>query len=352
MRLLVIGTGDDATAFRDRATQAGAELAQRFSVRVTHVVAEDGVGDQDARIVRARTAGIPVLGLADGDLLLAGDEAEAGGVAGAGAEGARAEAGMGIEAGTGRMGDVGGGEAGREVAASVSGEEAGAGAVVEVEAEGDEVVAETAGAEVAELAVESDPHRRVLSLVRPRAELVPEPTEVRPSDVFTDSALEAVLHFPSLRDGDGAAESGDEAPGVAAESCGCGEEGVEAAELPGADDGGESGVAVSVAGRGRAVGAAASVAWALLPLVSVGLLTPVAMGYAAYRLRSRVLSIATVCYTIAVGAAFALSATSPVRTGTHAAAGALLLACLGASWLGGTVHSFLIRRWVFGQRAR
>jgi hypothetical protein len=86
--------------------------------------------------------------------------------------------------------------------------------------------------------------------------------------------------------------------------------------------------------------------------VSLGLLTPVGIGYAAYRLRSRVLYIATACYTIAVAAAFAVSAVSPVRTGKHAVVGELLLACLGASWVGGTVHGFLIRRRVFGQRAR
>ena len=101
------------------------------------------------------------------------------------------------------------------------------------------------------------------------------------------------------------------------------------------------------AGRRALTGTAASVAWALLPLVSIGLLAPVGVGYAAYRLRSRVLSVAAVCYTLAVAAAFAVSAVSPVRTGRHALAGELLLACVGVSWLGGTVHSFLIRRRVF-----
>lgn len=328
LRLLVLGTGDDAAAFRERATQAGAELAQRFSVRVTHVVAGDGVGEQDARVVRARTAGVPVLGLADGDELLAGDGDEAEAVA----ESAQAE--VGAE-GVGHV--EGGGQA----------------------AAGDDVeAAAEPGAE--EPAVEADPHRRVVSLIHPRAELASEPTEVRPSDVFTDSALEAVLHFPPLRDGENEAQLGDQAPAersaatdVVAESCGCGEEMAEG-EGEGDRDGASDPEVASAAGnaigsgRGRTMRAAASVAWALLPFVSIGLLTPVGMAYAAYRLRSRMLSIATACYTIAVGAAFAVSAASPVRTGTHAAAGELLLACLGASWLGGTVHSFLIRRRVFG----
>lgn len=334
LRLLVLGTGDDAAAFRDRATQAGAELAQRFSVRVTHVVAEDGVGEQDARVVRARTAGIPVLGLADGDQLLAGDGHGVGD-----REEREAEAGTelaGVEDDE-RGGD--GRDAGLEVEAEV---EAGRDGGAEAEAE--------------EAAVEADPHRRVVSLIRPRAELAPEPTDIRPSDVFTDSALEAVLHFPPLRDG-------EDADVVAESCCGCETEEAEAVAGGESKDGAELGADAEVAeagaeaggsaigARGRTVGAAASVGWALLPLVSIGLLTPVGMAYAAYRLRSRVLYIATACYTLAVGLAFAVSAASPVRTGTHAAAGELLLGCLGASWVGGTVHSFLIRRRLFGQRA-
>jgi hypothetical protein len=72
------------------------------------------------------------------------------------------------------------------------------------------------------------------------------------------------------------------------------------------------------------------------------------MGYAAYRLRSRGLWVATAAYSLAVVAAFTLSAAAPLRTGSHAAIGELLTACLTASWLGGTLHSFLIRRRVFG----
>lgn len=394
LRLLVLGTGDDAVAFRERATQAGAELAQRFSVRVTHVVAEDGVGEQDARVVRARTAGIPVLGLADGDQLLAGEEADAGAdTGGAGT----ADAGR-------REGEGGGGEAEvkveAEAEAGVGVEVAGGGETYEgvsgeEEAEGDRAV--ELGTQ--ELEVETDPHRRVVSLVRPRTELTPEPAEVRPSDVFTGSALEAVLHFPPLRTEEEGAERGEAGEGedglvggkgtavgeggersalmdVVAEACACGGDEVEERRAEGfVGEGGDgAGVGEGVAGRedsveedgvaaegmgtasasavasGRRVtaGTAASFAWALLPLVSIGLLTPIGIGYAAYRLRSRVLVIATICYTVLVAAAFAVSAASPVRTGTHAAAGELLLACLGASWLGGTVHSFLIRRRVFG----
>ena len=78
LRLLVLGAGDDAVAFRERAADAGAELAQRFSVRVTHVVVEDGVGEDDARVVRARGAGLPILGLAEATGLIEEQDAEAG----------------------------------------------------------------------------------------------------------------------------------------------------------------------------------------------------------------------------------------------------------------------------------
>jgi hypothetical protein len=97
------------------------------------------------------------------------------------------------------------------------------------------------------------------------------------------------------------------------------------------------------------VAAAGSIAWALVPLASLGLLTPISMGYAAYRLRSRPLAYATASYTIAVTAAFAVSAAVPRGGGaTHSAVSDLLTACLATSWLGGTIHSLLIRRRVFG----
>lgn len=92
---------------------------------------------------------------------------------------------------------------------------------------------------------------------------------------------------------------------------------------------------------------AASVLWTLVPLVSLGLLTPAAMAYAAFRLRSRTLGAATVLYAVAVVAAFTVSATAP-QGGAHSGVSDLLTACFAASWLGGTVHAFMIRRRVFG----
>jgi hypothetical protein len=358
LRLLVLGTGDGAAAFRERAAEAGAELAQRFSVRVTHVVAEEGIGEEDARVVRARTAGLPVLDLAEGARLIDAEAADAGadavGVVDAIAD-MSADAAIETEAAAGTD-DVDPGEAFAEAEAAV-----------------DE-------------AVTSDVH-----VVRPRSEFVPEPAgadiapvEVGPADVFTGSALEAVLLFPPLTvgesdddvDADFADGEQDESRSalmdVASAACACA---CDEAVTIGADSDQDSdrdldrdlgpsrsanadstGIDSEVVATEDAAaasirpthGTASSLAWALVPLVSLGLLTPASMAYAAYRLRSRALGAATAGYTIAVGAAFALSAATPLRTGAHAAIGDLLTVCLATSWLGGTVHSFLIRRRVFG----
>jgi hypothetical protein len=353
LRLLVLGTGQGAATFRERAAESGAELAQRFSVRVTHVVVEDGIGAEDARVVRAQTAGVPVLDLTAGASLIAGVEGEA-----------EAQSMPEVEASM------------PEVEAEA---EAGSTPKVKAEAEvGTE--AEVEAEAVSDATVEDVP------LIRPRTEFAPEPVdvasaEIGPADVFTGSALEAVLLFPPLADAESEqtrevredlSRSALDVPRsalmeVASEACGCGtaeagsvEVDVDARGIEGTDDIDSLDVADgagAIAGlstdssRGADVSsgwAAASVAWALVPLASLGLLTPVAMGYAAYRLRSRGLWAATAGYALAVAVAFTLSAAAPLRTGGHAAVGDLLTACLAASWLGGTVHGFLIRRRVFG----
>ena len=98
--------------------------------------------------------------------------------------------------------------------------------------------------------------------------------------------------------------------------------------------------------RGHSV---ASYAWAAVPFASLGLLTPVAMGYAAYRRRSRALAGVAAWYLFAVTIAFAISATAHNGAKTQSAVGDLLTICLAASWIGGTVHALMIRRQVFGQ---
>ena len=345
LRLLVLGTGPEAAAFKARAAETGAELAQRFSSRVTHVVVGDGIGEQDARVVRARAADIPVLGLAEGaELFDAATETQ---------------------------------DAELDTTDTAAKERGGGQAEDLEQVEQAEQVEQTEDAEQVE---------RV---------------EIRPSDVFTGSALEAALLFPPLTVDEGQAAPASALMEVASAACGCvddekpaagseidfeGEDSLEAmadgegdaggdgrGSLRGDEDGGEGEVSVVDAGPSGAPVAAASgvagtfgagvagaasvprrsgrsatsIAWALVPLLSLGLLTPVALGYAAHRLRSRTLAVATMLYSVAVVAAFTVSAAAPLRTGSHSAVGDLLTGCLTASWLGGTLHAFLIRRRVF-----
>jgi hypothetical protein len=405
LRLLVLGSGSSAGTLRSRAAAAGAELAQRFSARVTHVVVDDTVAEDDARVARARDAGLPVLDLEQGAQLLGVSEGPA--LASVPAlDPALAQA--SVDALVAESVDAVGGvdevaqEGAFEVAVEVAGAEIDGGAEsaqrgggedrAQVVAE-DEVVAAdvVAGAEVAEEKAEET--EEAIELVRPRSEYTAEPLkdDDGPSNVFAGSALEAVLLFPPLP----AEES--------VMTCGCGEGcggqdldldlvdvvdvvgvldavdevgggggavdeyAIDGDELGGDSGGGdvaESEVAVSAVrslrgaskevpaaehlGQSAGVAAAsASVAWALVPLASLGLLTPVAMGYAAYRLRSRPLAAATGWYTLAVVAAFTVSAAVP-HGGAQSPAGDLLAACLATSWVGGTIHSLLIRKRVFG----
>ena len=318
LRLLILGTGESAGALRSQAADAGAELAQRFSSRVTHVVVDDTVDEDDARVVRALAAGLPVLDLVKGSELI-GERAHDGGAA----------------------------------------------------EEDEEGVSEASGSSNAVVA-EAPYEVPGVTLVRPRAEadIEIESALDGPSSVFAGSALESVLLFPPLPAGDSAAAGG----------CGCGEDcgggtadldsdveteteaglASSAADLtrleeasPLEDLAGERTLVSATQGaadeRGQALpqtAVAASVLWALVPLVSLGLLTPAAMAYAAYRLRSRILGAATVLYAAAVVAAFTASAAAP-RGGAHGGVSDLLTACFAASWLGGTVHAFMIRRRVF-----
>ncbi len=420
LRLLVLGTGDDAAAFRERATEAGAELAQRFSVRVTHVVVEDGVRDEDARLVRARGAGLPILRLADGARLLAGElveEAtrpdEAANVASAatatpdGASGEKEDDAVAVD--VVEIVDATGGpeaELARESASEPKSEpksEPDAAVARDTEPYGGSPADRVLGDDADGLPVGSKDAPGA-SLIRPR-EQFDQTAASGPSDVFAGSALEAALLFPRLASDETSDETSDDAAAtgshvgaldVVEATCGCGDvetddsigadrgDGASAGDLMAAVD--ERGVAESVtgnadvavdnrdgvtsdaasfadeslidnaliAGAPARVGGttAVSIAWALVPLVSIGLLTPVSIGYAAYRLRSRALAVATACYVVAVAALFVLSAASPLRTGSHAPVGELLTACLVASCFGGTVHSLLIRRRVFRRLAQ
>jgi hypothetical protein len=92
-----------------------------------------------------------------------------------------------------------------------------------------------------------------------------------------------------------------------------------------------------------------SVPWALVPLLSLGFLTPLTIGHAAWRLRSKVLAASAALYTVAVVVVTILSDSYPdgVMPG---AADVLMGICLLGSWLGGTANAFVLRRRVFPLR--
>src|ERR1700761_3419479 len=63
VRLLVLGSDSDAQKLRDQAVAAGYELAQRYSVRVSHVAYGSGIDPDDARYSRIREAGLPIVAI-------------------------------------------------------------------------------------------------------------------------------------------------------------------------------------------------------------------------------------------------------------------------------------------------
>jgi hypothetical protein len=87
--------------------------------------------------------------------------------------------------------------------------------------------------------------------------------------------------------------------------------------------------------------------WALIPLATFGLLSPVTFGYAAYRLRSRGLALTALVYTLAVVVSFVLSAIRPHAVSPADTTGALLTICLAGTWIGGTLHALSLRTRVF-----
>jgi hypothetical protein len=525
LRLLVLGKGEDATAVRERATAAGVELAQRFSTRVTHVVVDSSVGDDDARLTRARTAGLPIIGAdAAGDLLdgvvpaprdETPDMARAAGTTGtAETAGLVAEELAGGAADTERRSgfdvdvdvdvDVDPAAAGTELAqetarieavqrtatsevdsADVAGEIDFADAMDVTDAEvigathaadvaGSAGIAGSAGtvgtASIAETAQAEDEGTtsQSESFAGSRGaafdsgsegaeqETGRESDEIEVASTFTGSPLEAELFFPPLADDEPdllaslstavEAEADDleaslpyeeprwgrrrgrrgrdRAPAMPVDSLAAntptsmtttspaigidadtdthtdmgdsGMGGATSAEASASADAdverfalsetATSGIGIDSAddrdnaslasigstattegestdssdaaaateattsdqthGARSAAVTAGSFAWALVPLVSVGLLTPVSIGYAAVRTRSRSLGFTAAWYTAAVAASIALSAAGRHHA-AHPSAGDLSAACLAASWVGGTVQSFLIRRRVF-----
>jgi hypothetical protein len=85
-----------------------------------------------------------------------------------------------------------------------------------------------------------------------------------------------------------------------------------------------------------------TILWALLPLLSLGLLAPVPFAVAAVRLRQRWLWVVTAGYAIG-SALLIVGAFSPEGGWGEALSGTVLLLLMA----GGTTHAFVLRRRVF-----
>ncbi|GLW23512.1 ComEA family DNA-binding protein [Microbispora triticiradicis] len=92
---------------------------------------------------------------------------------------------------------------------------------------------------------------------------------------------------------------------------------------------------------------AASVFWALVPLFTCGAGTPFTMLYAAVRRRSAALGLSAAGYAALTAAWLYNSVVYEDVPTPWPATAAIVIGALGP-WLGGTLHSFLIRKRVFG----
>ncbi|MEU9887087.1 hypothetical protein [Sphaerisporangium sp. NPDC051011] len=91
---------------------------------------------------------------------------------------------------------------------------------------------------------------------------------------------------------------------------------------------------------------AASVLWALAPLLTCGAATPFTIGYAAAKLRSTLLGISAALYAAGM-ATFVLTVAMDDVGPTPMILQLLTMLGTTGSWLGGTIHSLIIRKRVF-----
>ena len=322
MRLLVLGTYLDAQELRDRAQAAGYELAQRYSARVSHVAYGSGVDPADARYTKIRDAGLPLLPLQKcAEELGLWDDAVAG------AETAE-PATEPVEA----------------VAEPVTGTAAETGAAVEADSDA-EIEADdepldfpplrTSDREAADDAADEAPVEQPEHLYdqESAAEFVPGFAEDEPLEIPLAAAVLGVDPWPGDRDD----VTGQDLPEPQPEPT---DDALDVHDAPQAD----APRAHPDGGIGRVL---LSILWALIPLATFGLLSPVTFGYAAYRLRSRALALTALVYTLAVVLSFILSALRPHAATPSDAAGALLTVCLAGTWIGGTLHALSLRTRVF-----
>jgi hypothetical protein len=373
LRILVLGTGDAADELRRQAGEAGAELAQRFSARVTHVVVEPGLSGDDPRVAKALAADLPVLTLAECVQLLGFGEADdVAVVADLAADIAVDLAGREVH---GVVEEQEVDEADEvqkvdEIQGTVDSTDSLAQNICDADTDIDaDIVAVNTVSDTANEVAEESPSCAVSDAPAPYsamesmlgsaldAALLFPPMPVSTGEPLTLDAEYLIDSYPTTHDVEDAVESSAQADQIAAiarvkESEDSEESDMsELSEIAIADDFDASEAArhsaESADGHDRAR-IVASYAWAAVPFASLGLLTPVAMGYAAYRQRSRALGAVAAWYLLAVTIAFVLSAASPGGAKAQPMIGDLLTICLAASWIGGTVHAMLIRLQVFG----
>jgi hypothetical protein len=347
VRLLVLGADPDAQDLRAQAQAAGYELAQRYSARVSHVAYGSGIDPEDARYAKIRDSGLALLPLQKcaEQLGLGADVDEAEGVDAVDVEAVGPESESEPEA------DV------RAVAATEPGAEPEPALEAEPEPEiDDEPLA------FPPLHATSAAEPETLEELEARERLYDHEVEFAFVPGFTDEPADLGVPLAAAVLGadpwegdqdqpapeepaepasqqtshDASPETSPEAPQDTAPQDTTPQETAPHATTPQQPN--------PHPGLGRVV---LSVLWALIPLATFGLLSPVTFGYAAYRLRSRGLALTALVYTLAVVVSFILSAIRPHSVTPADTTGALLTICLAGTWIGGTLHALSLRTRVF-----
>lgn len=343
VRLLVLGVDDDARLLREQAAAAGFELAQRYSARVSHVAYGAGVDPEDGRYAKIRDAGLALLPIqACAAQLGLGEAASSSGPASSSAP-ALSESGAESPSSTSSPEDEphepwhGGLSDDEESEAPVGPDPLSYPPLPEEEPESASDAADPEG--------EPEPQYLSAADLLPAQGLDPDAVELAAAAVGADPWAGVAADVTGVHEFD--FESvliTEDEPETAA----VGPVGVAEVVTPGGDrgvGGDAGGDAPSPAARPRSL--VLSFAWALVPFFSLGLLTPVAFGYAAVHTRSRGYALATLGYALAVLFAFALSARHPQPGATADGSDGLLTLALAVSWLGGTGHAVSARTRVF-----
>ncbi|HWG27640.1 hypothetical protein [Actinospica sp.] len=389
VRLLVLGADPDAQELRDQAAAAGYELAQRYSARVSHVAYGPGIDPEDSRYTKIRDAGLNLLPLQKcAEALGLSAEAEAD-VAEAEAVGTGTEVGTeAVEADVAEDADAGEADVVEDAAdagpleipplrplvplQSLQPEGSAPDEVVEVVEEATEVEVESgtadddfAGASAADFVPGFSADVPELPLAAAVIGVDPWTGGVERKKDREDQeggrgergergerrADEEVAEIPVVTIGQSKSKSQSK-PHAQSQS--------QSQSKPHSQSQAESDSqshsqspsrshSPSAVPRSNARHVLLSVAWALIPFATFGLLTPITFGYAAYRLRSRALVLTALGYTVAVIASFVLSAARPHSATPSDAAGALLTIALAGTWIGGTLHAVSIRTRVFAR---